>query len=329
MEQKKIYYVDVPFRAKTIESFQEKILRKNYKNPKSEMTDLAGIRVIAYTEGDVQRISEIIKSSFRVNEESSIDKATVLGDDRFGYRSVHFVCSIGQERAVLPEFFPYIDLFFEIQVRTALQHTWAEIEHDRSYKFSGDLPKKIKRRLHLVAGLLELADREFDELTVEIDKYKSDVHEKADSGNLDIELNSASVFEFLKVRLAKHSVEEFIEHSAISQELVEELNLYGIDNIEKLDLLLTSELLDLILEFEIKSNFTGLLRDAMMYENIQNYFRKSWQSTWTGIEVKSIAMLSIKYSEDIVNSIVFKYKLDVYDENDMEMDFGDDYLEND
>ena len=50
-----------------------------------------------------------------------------------------------------------------IQVRTVLQHAWAEFEHDIRYK--GTIPDEhvpdFDRRFTLAAGLLELADREF------------------------------------------------------------------------------------------------------------------------------------------------------------------------
>lgn len=50
-----------------------------------------------------------------------------------------------------------------MQVRTILQHAWAEFEHDIRYK--GSVPEEdapdLNRRFTLAAGLLELADREF------------------------------------------------------------------------------------------------------------------------------------------------------------------------
>ena len=51
----------------------------------------------------------------------------------------------------------------QVQIRTVLQHAWAEFEHDIRYK--GTIPDEhvpdFDRRFTLAAGLLELADREF------------------------------------------------------------------------------------------------------------------------------------------------------------------------
>lgn len=321
LKHNKIDYVDIPFRAKTIDSFQEKIRRKKYKDPKFEMTDLAGIRVIAYIEADVGRISNIIQTSFHIHTEFSVDKTTDLGEDRFGYRSVHYVCEIGPSREALPEFSPYKDLLFEIQVRTALQHTWAEIEHDRSYKFSGDLPPKIKRRFHLVAGLLELADREFDELTNEIDNYKTEIHRKADSGNLSIELNSTSILEFINIKLSRHHPKVSIAPTAISQDLIEELNLFDIKDLKDLDSILPESLINLEQKHQVKNNSFGFLRNAMMYADIHKYFEKSWRSSWSGFDERSIALLSEKYGQNTLDEIISEYELDTYSEDAVEMDF--------
>jgi len=75
----------------------------------------------------------------------------------------------------LPEYTACKDCVFEIQIRTILQHTWAEIEHDKNYKYSGVLPDEIERRLNLLSAVLESADNEFNTISQEIDNYTKSV----------------------------------------------------------------------------------------------------------------------------------------------------------
>jgi hypothetical protein len=67
-----------------------------------------------------------------------------------------------------------------LQIRTVLQHAWAEFEHDIRYK--GTVPDEhapeFDRRFTLAAGLLELADREFSAIR---DRLRSDPAEPNDA----------------------------------------------------------------------------------------------------------------------------------------------------
>src|SRR5687768_3003284 len=62
-----IDYLSITTRAKEIDSFVEKISRKNYQNPAQDVTDLAGIRVITFIESDALKVNELIKKSFDVD----------------------------------------------------------------------------------------------------------------------------------------------------------------------------------------------------------------------------------------------------------------------
>jgi ppGpp synthetase/RelA/SpoT-type nucleotidyltranferase len=246
-----IEYLNITFRAKEIDSFVEKINRKTYTNPTEEITDLAGIRVITFIESDAIKVNKLIKKSFKVDESKSLDKSDELGIDKFGYRSFHFICGLGEERCKLPEFEIFKDLICEIQVRTVLQHAWAEIEHDRNYKFAGDLPKQIKRRLHLLAGLLEIADGEFNKLSGEIDNYSENISEKFKSGNLDVEINSITLERYFKesetVKFITDAGEEagFVTMSdfGLPQEtLIKFCKDYNINKIEEIETVLKSSI---------------------------------------------------------------------------------------
>jgi hypothetical protein len=61
------------------------------------------------------------------------------------------------------------DHWFEIQVRSILEHAWAEIEHEIVYKSGIKQPREITRRFASLAGALELLDSEFLALRKEND----------------------------------------------------------------------------------------------------------------------------------------------------------------
>lgn len=128
------------------------------------ITDLAGVRIIAYFPSDVDKIVPLIEKEFDVDSRHSMDKRLSSDPAIFGYASVHFVVELGPELFKLPEFASFRNKKCEIQVRTILQHAWAEIEHDIVYKSPGDIPFRVRRRFACLAGLLEIADREFESL---------------------------------------------------------------------------------------------------------------------------------------------------------------------
>lgn len=147
-----INYYTISSRAKTIDSYERKASQDGYKDPRIEIMDNAGVRVITYTQSDAMRVANLVRDVFDILPQHSLDKAEELGVDRVGYRSIHFVATLGKERQRLPENKVFADMRFEIQVRTILQHAWAEFEHDRNYKFAGVLPAQVKRRVSVLAG---------------------------------------------------------------------------------------------------------------------------------------------------------------------------------
>ncbi|HTW64224.1 MAG TPA: RelA/SpoT domain-containing protein [Bryobacteraceae bacterium] len=158
IESSGIRVSSVTSRLKERGSFAKKIGRCKYQSA-GDVTDLAGVRVVTYFEDDVDKVASIIKNCFEVDVLNSVNKRRTLPVDQFGYRSSHLVVSLTPQRANLPENHEFASSKIEIQVRSLLQHAWAEIEHGY-YKEAG-LPSPIARRLSRVAGLLEIADQEF------------------------------------------------------------------------------------------------------------------------------------------------------------------------
>jgi ppGpp synthetase/RelA/SpoT-type nucleotidyltranferase len=147
-------------RAKGLDSVRTKILVKGYGHPAMQLTDQLGVRVITYFETDVDRVVAALNDLLQVDPSRSPDKRSALGLREFGYRSVHLVArpranQLGMEYQALAA------LRFEVQVRSILEHAWAEIEHEVVYKAGIDLPSEDRRRFSATAGTLEILEHEF------------------------------------------------------------------------------------------------------------------------------------------------------------------------
>jgi len=205
IEQKKIKYHSIEARAKDIDKFGEKASQVSeinanepkYQNPIAEITDMAGARIITFFPITINDIDKVIYEEFDVIEKS--DKNDLLEkEDKFGYQSIHYLVKLRDDRIKLPEYQNCNKLIAEIQVRTILQHAWAEIEHDIEYKTSITIPKTIKRRFLALAGLLEIADREFQSIQNENEALKSQSRKLVKSGKLDeIEITGDSLKTYL------------------------------------------------------------------------------------------------------------------------------------
>ncbi len=133
-----------------------------------EITDLVGIRVVTYFADEIESVAQMVERTLRVDWARSGDKSRGHAPTQFGYQSVHYVCAPPEEVvARRPEW----DVAFEVQIRTILQHTWAEIEHDIGYKSPDAVPSRVRRRFSRLAGLLEIADDEFVALRREMEAY--------------------------------------------------------------------------------------------------------------------------------------------------------------
>ena len=285
LEIEGINFHAVTSRAKEIESFSKKIEKPKYNDPFNQITDLAGIRVISYVEDDVQVIGQIIERLFTVDTKNSLDKSHELGTDKVGYKSVHFICELPKSRTKLLEYSRFKGLKFEIQVRTILQHSWAEIEHDKNYKFSGELPDDIKRRFKLLAGTLEMADIEFNRLSKEIDDYSLKVREKTEKGELEIPINSTSLKQFLITRFKNEIDNNLLEPNFNGSDneliVIKELNDFGLTSLSDLDKIIPSKLIEELNEIhENGTNFIGLIRNILLVSDYKKYFQKSYQNDW-------------------------------------------------
>ena len=142
----------VSHRAKGVDSFLKKALTKAYEDPYNEITDKAGIRIVAHFPWVLRGIEDLVRSSFDVLDYD--DKRSITPPDKFVYRATHFQVV----HPMAPS--PLKDLECEVQVLTKAESLWAETTHDLFYKSLVSLPDQTKRTFHRLMSLVELFDSE-------------------------------------------------------------------------------------------------------------------------------------------------------------------------
>lgn len=227
----------------------------------NDVTDITGVRVITFFDDDVDAIAEVIEKEFVIDVENSVDKRKLMDPDRFGYLSLHYVAKLSAARLQLSEYKRFSDCKFEIQIRSILQHTWAEIEHDLGYKSKQAIPKEVQRRFFRLAGLLEIADNEFDKIRDDLAKYEEDVSRKITETPASVLINQASLLAFIKSNSRVRDINQKIASFADARvgedvedpgRIVDQLYYVGVETIADIDNKL-KELGDIVARFAQES----------------------------------------------------------------------------
>ncbi|WP_280772302.1 GTP pyrophosphokinase [Salipaludibacillus daqingensis] len=239
---------DTRYRVKKRGNLEKKIIRKNQKyNKLTDITDILGLRIITYFNDDVDRFIALIEREFTVDKINTVDKRNI-DPDRFGYSSVHYIVSLTEKTSKLPEYTPFSELKFEIQIRSILQHAWAEIEHDLGYKTKKEIPRAIRRDFSRVSSLLELADNEFSRIKKYLEKYSDDIESKVAEETYEIAIDKISLQEYLyQSAIIKEINDEMLEHTGgtvvienngVISKYINSLEFFNIVTIEELDTML-------------------------------------------------------------------------------------------
>jgi ppGpp synthetase/RelA/SpoT-type nucleotidyltranferase len=231
-----IDYLSVTGRTKSVASFAAKANRVEdagplYPEPLEQITDQIGVRVITYVHSDVAAVAELLADELTVLDDRDLGEETARSG-RFGYASRHLLVRVPEDDRAGHE-----DLAGErasVQVRTVLQHAWAEFEHDIRYK--GNVPEDaaadLDRRFTLAAGLIELADREFATIRERIQAAAPGSPTEAEADHI--------VGQELATFLAGHYSDAGWSHTDHYDWIADLLAQLGIDTIDDLADLLTS-----------------------------------------------------------------------------------------
>ena len=303
-------------RLKTLESIMGKIERKNYSNPMDEITDLVGARAILYLESDIELAENVMRELFEIDEDNSTNRLQTESPDSVGYRSLHIVASLGEAREQFPEYLGLGGIKFEIQLRTALQHAWAEIEHKQNYKSQTSLPPKLQRRLLLIAGTLESIDREFSEIVKQAKNYANSL-EIGDPVTQDDPISTVAVKAIFSRIVKKARVKRYVGYDLPANYLsnvVVLLDRFGIKTVGDLEeLLLNVEIADIkkFFKFIKKMEVDRFYFFLMIMNDSDRYFDSLQNPKKMHIEQTIVNYYEENHPQVKMESQMRKYKISI------------------
>ncbi|WP_086322286.1 GTP pyrophosphokinase [Campylobacter devanensis] len=286
---------EIKSRVKTPESLKGKITREDkiyvYKYPLREITDLVGAKVMLISLNDEEIVFDALEKHFKnyIDYKNSPDKTKELWEQRkFGYSGRHLVLwysddmlnGLSNELKKEAKNYDLSEFRAEIQIKTLLQHVWAEIEHKVRYKAQEFLSTHRKRAFDRLAALTELTDSLFKDLINKEEEFfntlnqalnevspeltthpqekqmddetkKEQIKQNADAKLKNIEISSEAIKiyvanEFIKDCFKRLQSEHLIitydeEPNTVNFKLIEALYLVGINDINSLHKLLSDE----------------------------------------------------------------------------------------
>lgn len=159
-------------RVKPVASILEKARRKSIPLHEIEtMQDIAGLRIMCQFVDDIQIVKEML---FARKDFTVVDQRDYIAEHKeSGYRSYHLVVlyplqTVSGEKHVL----------VEIQIRTLAMNFWATIEHSLNYKYSGNIPEKVKLRLQRASEAASRLDEEMSEIRGEVQEAQDCLFKK-------------------------------------------------------------------------------------------------------------------------------------------------------
>ncbi len=253
-----INYLSVTGRTKSVASYAAKAERLTEgEDPLTEITDTIGVRVITYVHADVAAVADVLGDELVILDDRDLGQETA-NEGRFGYSSRHVLVTVRDDDTS-----ELNGNSASVQVRTVLQHAWAEFEHDIRYK--GKIPEEhapdLDRRFTLAAGLLELADKEFSRIR---DVLRATVtEERAEADEEDPRIDAKELATFLNTQYADVGWSR-TDHYAWISGLLLELGITSLDELAGLLVSIDTTSIDARMGYKYPAGAVRRLDDALL-----------------------------------------------------------------
>lgn len=170
-------------RVKTISSILDKANRKgvDLEDIEDQIDDIAGIRIICQFEEDILAVVEIIHQMTDLEVVS--EKDYISTPKKSGYRSYHVNILYNVQTI-----YGHRRIKAEIQIRTLAMNFWAIIEHSLQYKYNGEIPEAVGKRLLDSAKAVQQLDMEMSAIREDVVDCQNLF--RKDSGNVADILNN-------------------------------------------------------------------------------------------------------------------------------------------
>ncbi|MCI6018933.1 MAG: hypothetical protein MRZ59_08825 [Clostridiales bacterium] len=244
LDDNQVKISNMTLRIKSEQALKNKVLSKAKYDHLDEITDILGCRIVTLFESDVEKIFEALKKTFDIVEIVDKRKKHRVNHIEFGYTSLHLVVQFTDSRCELVEYKKYKNIKFEIQLRTVLQHAWAEVEHGLGYKSFYEPPMEIKRKLNRLAATLEILDEEFESIRYSIALYHSSIEKEEKVLKTDINkdsliayMNTSPVINEIVTPIAQKYGYRIIKDANLvsQQKIVTKLNFQGYQYINEIN----------------------------------------------------------------------------------------------
>lgn len=211
-------------RIKSYRSLRRKAADRGWSADEAmrEVDDLVAARVVCNNLDDVYRFESVLREvAGRFAEPPVESRDYIENPTGSGYRSLHLYVPIDVGDSHLR---PH-RVTCEVQVRTLLQHAWAELSHHDIYKHGDELPRELRERFRRLGDTLAEVDEQASEIRARVMEEQS-----PPKGRPDLEEVTADGLVFLFVITFGREPAEYAVRAA--REMCEQVGLESLEPLE-------------------------------------------------------------------------------------------------